>query len=197
MMGDAFDYATNVCGIPGDAFVKLFVASTACMRMENQEPAYILGRGGIELMVDVLRETTGNAPQVEPQVRLSRSEAYWIGWASAYYQWWSGRTYAEFFAANSFEDLSRMYAAQHEADISRFAEVADARVRARFPHTNLRRIRAAYGCSQAELASMSGVSLRSIQMYEQRRKDINKASAQTVYRLARTLGCTMESLIEH
>lgn len=41
--------------------------------------------------------------------------------------------------------------------------------------TNLKRIRTAKGYSQKQLAELSGVSLRSIQMYEQRRKDINKA----------------------
>ena len=54
----------------------------------------------------------------------------------------------------------------------------------------------AYGCTQAELAKRSQVSLRSIQMYEQRNKDINKASAETVLRLSRVLGCTMEDLLE-
>ena len=62
--------------------------------------------------------------------------------------------------------------------------------------TNLRRIRTAYGCTQAELAKRSGVTLRSIQMYEQRNKDINKASVETAYRLAKILGCTIEDLIE-
>ncbi len=57
-------------------------------------------------------------------------------------------------------------------------------------------IRTAYGCTQAELAERSGVGLRSIQMYEQRNKDINKANADTLYRLAKVLGCAMEDLIE-
>ena len=65
-----------------------------------------------------------------------------------------------------------------------------------FTDTNLKRIRTAYGCTQAELAKRSGVSLRSIQMYEQRNKDINKASAETLLRLSRVLGCTMEDLME-
>ena len=65
-----------------------------------------------------------------------------------------------------------------------------------FAYTNLKRIRTAYGCTQAELAKRSGVSLRSIQMYEQRNKDINKASAETLLRLSRVLGCTMEDLME-
>ena len=47
-----------------------------------------------------------------------------------------------------------------------------------------------------ELSKLSGVSLRSIQVYEQRNKDINKASLETVYRLSKALGCTVEDLIE-
>ena len=65
-----------------------------------------------------------------------------------------------------------------------------------FYETNLKRIRTAYGLTQAELAERSGVSLRSIQMYEQRNKNINKASADTIYSLAKVLGCEMEDMIE-
>lgn len=89
-----------------------------------------------------------------------------------------------------------MYDPLHEADISKFASILDARIREAFPDTNLRRIRRTYGCSQSELAIHSGVSLRSIQMYEQRNKDINKASAETLLKLSKALGCTMEDLIE-
>ena len=33
-------------------------------------------------------------------------------------------------------------------------------------------------------------------MYEQRNKDIDKASAESLYRISRVLGCTIEDLIE-
>lgn len=65
-----------------------------------------------------------------------------------------------------------------------------------FPETNLKRIRTAYGFTQSELAKRSGVSLRSIQMYEQRNKNINKASVDAMYSLAKVLGCAIEDLIE-
>lgn len=65
-----------------------------------------------------------------------------------------------------------------------------------YSETNLKRIRTAYGCTQKELAEMSGVGLRSIQMYEQRNKDINKAQSDSLYRLAKALGCSMEDLLE-
>ena len=128
--------------------------------------------------------------------RFDRSKEYWIGWAVAYYQWFSGRKYSEIFRVFSYDDLLQMYHPLHEADISKFADIADAKVRAYFTDTNLKRIRTTYGCTQAELAKRSGVSLRSIQMYEQHNKDINKASAETVLSLAKVLGCTMEDLLE-
>lgn len=62
--------------------------------------------------------------------------------------------------------------------------------------TNLKRIRTAKGYSQNQLAELSGVSLRSIQMYEQQRKDINKAQSESIHRLAKSLGCKMEDLLE-
>lgn len=65
----------------------------------------------------------------------------------------------------------------HEVDVTNFVDVAEERVRGHFKDTNLKRIRAAYGCTQAEHARRSGVLLRSIQMYEQRNKDINRAGA--------------------
>lgn len=195
-LGDAFDYAINLCEIPGADFVKLFLASEISKRMENGEPSILAGKSGIEIAADVILETTGKVPDAESQERSGRSAEYWIGWALAYYQWYSARSYSEIFKVLSFDDLKGMYYTLHEADITKFADIADERISEYFKDTNLKRIRTAYGCTQAELARQSGVTLRSIQMYEQRRKDINKASAESLYRLARVLGCTIEDLIE-
>ena len=196
MLGDAFDYAINVCHIPGSSFVKLFIASTISKRLENGEPSYLSGKSGIEVAMEILAETTGKTPDAAPQEHFGRSREYWIGWAVAYYQWFSGRSYSDIFKVVSFEELQKMYDPLHEADITKFADILDARMREFFADTSLKRIRTAYGCTQAELAKRSGVSLRSIQMYEQRNKDINKASAETLLRLSRVLGCTMEDLME-
>ena len=195
-LGDAFDYAVNACRIPGADFVRLFTASTVSKRMENGEPSLLAGKSGIEIAIDVVLETTGKQLEAEPQEQFGRSRAYWIGWAVCYFQWVSARSYSDIFAVLSYDDLENMYGTLHEADVTKFAEIAEERIREFFKETNLKRIRSAYGCTQAELAKRSGVSLRSIQMYEQRNKDINKASAETLYRIARVLGCTMENLLE-
>lgn len=196
VLGDAFDYAVNTCGISGSDFVKLFLASTISHRMENGEPAYIAGKSGIEIVREIIFETTGKEVMNEPLENFGRSREYWIGWAVAYYQWYSSRKYSEIFKVLSFEELQQMYYTLHEADISKFVDIANNRIEENFKDTNLKRLRVAYGCTQAELSQKSNVSLRSIQMYEQRNKDINKASVETIYRIAKALGCTMEDLIE-
>ena len=196
VLGDAFDYAVNTCDIPGSDFVKLFLTSSVSKRMENGEPAYLSGKSGIEIVREIVAETKGQELQIEAQDRFGRSREYWIGWAVAYYQWHSGRKYRDMFKVISFADLQKMYYTLHEADITKFVDIVDSKIKEYFPETNLKRIRTAYGFTQAELAERAGVSLRSIQMYEQRNKNINKASAVTLYRFAKALGCTMEDLIE-
>lgn len=195
-MGDAFGYAINDCEMDGTEFVKMFVASTACKKIENGEASYISGKSGIEIAIECVHEITGKELSVEPSEKFNRSAKYWCGWAVCYYQWWSSRKYADIFKAVSFEDMLGLYPTLHEASVEKIASVIDEKVRAFYHETNLKRIRTAYGCSQRKLAEMSGVSLRSIQMYEQRNKDINKAQSDSLYRLAKALGCTMEDLME-
>ena len=195
-LGSAFDYAINTCKIPGNDFIKLFLASSVSKRMERGEPACLAGKSGIELAIDIVIETKGQELRIEQQTNFNRSVEYWIGWAVAYYQWHSARTYSDIFKVLSYDDLYQMYHPLHEADISKFTDIVDAKMKEHFPETNLKRIRTTYGCTQAELSERSGVSLRSIQMYEQRNKNINKASADTVYSLAKVLGCTIEDLME-
>ena len=92
--------------------------------------------------------------------------------------------------------MQKMYYTLHEADVTKFADIMERLMHEYFAETNLKRFRGYAGMTQAELARQSGVSLRSIQMYEQRNKDINKASVETVYRLAKVFNCAVEDLLE-
>ena len=62
--------------------------------------------------------------------------------------------------------------------------------------SNLKKIRESVGLSQNKLATLSGVSNRMIQHYEEGVKDINKAKVGTVYKLAKALKVNIEDLIE-
>ena len=196
-MGDAFDYAINDCGIAGCEFAKMFSASIVCKRIENGEVNYLAGKSGIEIVIESVLEVTGKELDIVPHERYERTAEYWCGWAICYYQWWSSRKYADILRAVSFDEILSLYPTLHEASEEKFAEVIDDKIRKAYPETNLKRIRTAYGCSQRELAEMAGVSLRCIQMYEQRNKNINKAQSDSLYRLAKVLGCAMEDLLEN
>lgn len=62
--------------------------------------------------------------------------------------------------------------------------------------SRLQERRKAAGMSQSALANAAEVNVRMLQYYEQGAKDINKAEAFTVYKLAQALNCTMEELLE-
>ena len=65
LLGDAFDYAINACGIAGDSFIKLFSVSSVSRRIENGEPAYLSGKSGIEAAVDAVFSRYGMGSRYE------------------------------------------------------------------------------------------------------------------------------------
>ena len=81
-------------------------------------------------------------------------------------------------------------------DITQFIDSMESFYNKAVFETKLKRIRESRGISQSELAQMSGVKLRSIQMYEQKVNDIDKAQAQTLYKISRVLGCNIEDILE-
>lgn len=50
--------------------------------------------------------------------------------------------------------------------------------------------------SQQQLSIKTGISVRTIQDYEQHRRKLSHAKIETVKRLADVLGCTMEDLLK-
>ena len=89
-----------------------------------------------------------------------------------------------------------MYRVYHEMDILRFVEDMEQKCNAFHAETKLKQIREARGLSQSELATLSGVKKRSVQLYEQRVNDIDRAQAHTLLKLASVLGCDVEDLLE-
>lgn len=60
----------------------------------------------------------------------------------------------------------------------------------------LKERRESAGMSQADLATLTGISVRVIQNYEQGTRPLNGARAITVYKIAKALKCSVEDLIE-
>ena len=90
-----------------------------------------------------------------------------------------------------------MYKVFHEMDVTEFAESMEKRYNEVEVETKLRSLREARGLSQRELSKISGVKIRSIQLFEQKVNDIDKAQAHTLYKLSRVLRCAIEDLLEN
>ncbi len=192
-----FDYAINDCGFKSDWITKLFVISGYAEQFERGNPSILAGMSGIELAQNVINKIYPEKELPEPKFSNDKSPEYWVGWALAEYQWQTGKRFKDIFEHLTLSEIISMYSIYHEMDISQFIEALNSIYEKVNTDTKLKRIRESRGLSQSELALHSGVHLRSIQMYEQKANDIDKAQAQTLYKLSRVLGCDIEDLLEN
>lgn len=186
-LGRSFDYAVYDQGLTLDDYYALFLVSSYARRFATGDPSVLAGMSGIELARCVMAETSGLVP-IRPGNRTGRSPEYWTGWALAYYQWYTAFPLWEIERAIPITRILDLYQPYHEMDISSFVAEMLRLHEAAEPGTPLKRRRMQLGFSQSELARRSGVPLRTIQQYEQRQKDINRASFETVMQLAQALG---------
>lgn len=160
--------------------------------------AYQFGRGNpryINMPPQALFEeiTAGKMQLVQPY-SYGRSPEYWCGFVLAYYQWYTGLSFEQIGRRLPPSKIIAMYNPLHEASVEKFVEVANSIIFLK--ETNLARYRKTANLSQRELANYSQVSLRAIQLYEQRQLDINMAPAIKLFQLSRVLGCYIEDLME-
>jgi DNA-binding Xre family transcriptional regulator len=196
-LGSMMDYAVNGCKLDGDDFLRMFIAAGLASQFERGDPKVVAGMSGRDLAVKAIKTVTGEPPAAEyAEPHSFRTEEFWAGWILAQYQWRTVRSFAAILSALSFASIVDMYHPLHEAPESKFFVVADRIIAEKTPQTNLKRLRENIGLSQAELAGQAAVSLRSVQMYEQRNKDVNRAQAITLVKIARVLGCEVEDLLE-
>ncbi len=196
-LGEMFSYAVDVCSYDPDEFFQWFIQSTLAEEFGKGNPKYVAGLSGAELASEVVLRVKGESLHIKQVVLEDKSSAYWGGWILAYYQWYGAKGFKEMYKGGlTMGKVMSMYLL-HEADVSKFVEEADHLLAQaeKSSTANLQKIRKARGMSQQQLSDASGVTLRMIQLYEQKKNDINCAAAGTVKRLAAALGCEMLDLL--
>lgn len=196
-LGEAFDYAVNVCNIDIETFMGLFIASGFADMFGKGVPKVVSGLSGTELVMEVVNKAGQFYSFPKPQTEYGYSPEYWCGWILAYYQWKTGRTFKDIEVNISVTEILKMYPTLHEASEEKFVDTANAIILRRNNTTRLQRQRKQCGLTQKELAEKSGVKLRTLQQYEMKAKDINKASVSTILALASVLSCKIEDLMEY
>jgi DNA-binding transcriptional regulator YiaG len=198
-LGDMLDYAVFDLGFGLSEFFTFFINSGIAKSFGKGNPRYTAGMSGPELASEVIFKTQRTRPTEPPSENIEKSPEYWTGWILAYYQWHSASRFSDLIKKGlTVERVISLYPKLHEADISKFVEIADKTIEknSALNVNNLKRIRKASGMTQKKLAEKSGAALRMIQLYEQRKQDINKAQAATLAGIARALGCDIEDLLE-
>lgn len=196
ILGHAVDFAVITLELDPDEFGNAFAVSKASKQFASGNPRYVAGINGCELTRIVLEQTKTPFNDTEDAMYLDKSPEYWSGWALAFYQWFSDRSFTEILTAIHLSEIITMYPVYHEMDIENFAQHMNELMKKAVPFTRLKAKRNNCGMSQSELASKSGVALRQIQLFEQRQRDINSAAAITLLRLSKALHCQIEDLIE-
>jgi DNA-binding transcriptional regulator YiaG len=195
-LGRMLDFAVYDLKYTLHDFFELFIVSGVADRFEHGDFTVLAGKSGIELAYMVLDETEVEYERVSPRFAAGRSEEYWTGWALAYYQWHTAMRFAVILKAVSIEGICALYSPYHEMDIRHFVDKMNELCQRQRTETSLKRFRHLAGLSQRELAEKSGISLRTIQQYEQRQKNINKAQIDTLTPLSMALYCEVRDLLE-
>lgn len=196
-LGEAFDYAANACGLDPDEFVDLFIAEGYAESFGKGNPKIVSGLSGTELVMEVIEKSGRQMMFPEPQTVYNCSPEYWCGWILAYYQWATGRTFKDIRDNISMHEIRKLYSPLHEAVEDKFVDTVNAIIRGKNAPSKLQQQRKRCGYSQKELAEKSDVNLRTLQQYELKTKDINKASVRSIVALATALGCKVEDLMEY
>lgn len=183
-----FDLAINAEGFDKDEFAKKFAQSDIASGIENGVPDMLAGKSATEFLIELIGKDLEYT-----SVPTDRTPEYWAGWVLAYAQWYLNKSFSEILSVMPFSRLLNMYYPYHEADEMKTVEV----IQGLFPNTSaLKLLRQKRNLTQEQLATLSGVNLRSIRSYEQGSNELAKAQGETLLMLARVLNCTVEDLIK-
>lgn len=195
-LGRMLDFAVYDLNYDLRSFFDLFISSGIAARFELGDFTVIVGMSGVELCYLVLEKANQTVNRIKPRYTMNRSPEYWTGWALAYYQWYTALRFQQITQYIPINEILNLYTPYHEMDIRQFCDKMNELYAAAHPDTNLKTLRVKSGLSQRELSEISGVPLRTIQQYEQRQKNINKAQAEYLIMLAQALCCKPDDLLE-
>ena len=194
-LGKAFEFAEKCLPEGAAGFYRRFANSSVAATCTGPE----IGGSAIELVLDVNEDASIDTLLMNEK-RLSKQDTGRLRWEAELvcrYQWETGLPFPAVLRTLTEERLRKLHADYAELPPAEVVQRISVPETHESTATNLARIRRERGLSQAGLAKASGVTLRSIQQYEQRKKDISHAQARSVLALAQALSCTMEELLEN
>ncbi len=195
-LGEAFDYAKCAYNLNMDSFLGMFIISGYAKRFEHEDNSILYDMSGSELVLNIFDKIGYRVEIVEHANNFYYSKEYWCGYILAYYQHKTNLTFKYIHSKISMEEILSLYPTLHEASEDKFIDVVSTIIKSRIDNSRFQEERKKLNLSQKELADQSGVNLRTLQQYELKTKDINKASVSSVIALAKVLCCNVEDILE-
>ena len=152
---------------------------------------------GTELVLNVLEKSGIAVEKALVQTEYDCSPEYWTGWIVAYFQWHSGRSFKNIHEVLSMREILGLYPTLHEVSEERAVDTLNSIIHKKALPTRLQVRRKNNKLTQRKLSELAGVNLRTIQQYEGRSKDINKAAGATLRAFAQVLSCRIEDILEY
>ncbi|MBQ1407591.1 MAG: helix-turn-helix transcriptional regulator [Eubacterium sp.] len=223
VLGGMLDCAVHSLHLNAQAFMNLFIASGAASRFEQGDIRTITGMSGAELAYEIMELSGLEYTRIQLRFTTGQSREYSLGQILTRCQWETGLSFDDIIDTIPTQDIFSMIEEQQNEMRRKLQDIwpplpnmndpAEKAKRTRDivltvsslliekvssanHETHLKTIRRRNGMSQSKLASASGVPLRTIQQYEQRQKDINRAQFEYLVKLAAALNCDPLQLFE-
>ncbi len=133
-IGTMFEYA-NQLGYDSNEYWDMFVNSYVTNQIEKGNPRFLAGFSAIDLLCMVVNKD--EILKIKPFYNPSRF--YWAGWAIANYQNYRGITFSNLNKILPIDEVLALYDPLHEADITKFYDMVDERIKKARSETNLKK----------------------------------------------------------
>jgi len=187
IVGDIFRKATCIEDFEIDRFAQEFAKSEVAHAIEYGDLDYLIS----EEIEDDIASLICSEPNKE-YCEDTNSREYWVGYILVFIQRAVRRNFKEIFALYLCSRLLKDYDTYGDMDPIEMVK----KIKQYISMGNkLKQFREKKKMTQQELSSTSNVTVKNIKAYEDGTVDISKAQGDTLFRLSRALGCTIEELL--
>lgn len=195
-LGNMFDFAMNSCGLDGDEFFHMFLASGTASQFEHGNPKYLSGMTGAEIVKEIVYQQKEIELMAPEEYFLDKSPEYWCGWILAYYQWRTCRSFKKIYQIVSISEILNMYPTHHEADEEHFVDAVNQIYLKKHAKTYFQERLSILGLNAELISKQSGISSSIIKELQNDSFKIKEITALELFKLSLALGCTMDDLME-
>lgn len=187
IVGDIFRKATCIEDFEIDRFAQEFAKSEVAHAIEYGDLDYLVS----EEIEDDIASLICNELSMEDCEDINSRE-YWVGYILVFIQRAVRRNFKEIFALYLCSRLLKDYDTYGDMDPIEMVK----KIKQYISMGNkLKQFREKKKMTQQELSNNSNVTVKNIKAYEDGTVDISKAQGDTLFRLSRALGCTIEELL--